>query len=105
MTNEEKFKTAKERYEEFDEFCNKHTCDNCPAGKVGSLESECAFNWLEFENEKELKPCPFCGNNARLLSGTECYEVICSNPDCAAIIARSFPSREEAITAWNRRAK
>jgi hypothetical protein len=39
-----------------------------------------------------------------LHSGTEDHWIVCSNPDCAALVARSFSSEEEAINAWNRRA-
>ena len=98
MTNGEKFKTAEERrmaYEDYCEECGK---------KHDPLMDE--FGWLDFEYKEELKPCPFCGDSASLLSGTEDHYVICCNNECAAgLIARSFSSAEEAIDAWNRRAK
>lgn len=55
-------------------------------------------------NETELKPCPFCGGEARLtvyfglLDGAP-FEVSCQ--ECGARIT-DF-EREEAVAAWNRR--
>lgn len=98
MTNGEIFKTASERKIAYSQYC-----DDCAASDEGVL---CALDWIDAEYVVNPKPCPFCGSNASLLSGTEDHEVVCSNPDCAAaLIARSFASMEEAIAAWNRRAK
>lgn len=46
--------------------------------------------------DKELKPCPFCGGEAKWQSGVIC----CS--DCG-VKTRYTSSRELAINAWNRR--
>ncbi len=62
-------------------------------------------------NNKELKPCPFCGCTAKLakienkeLKETFCG-VICLNASCIATdIEPSFTNEEKAIAAWNRRA-
>lgn len=98
MTNGEKFKTASERKIAYSQYC-----DNCAENNKAVLSN---FDWLDAEYVVKLKPCPFCGSNASLLSGTEDHEVVCSNSVCAAaIIARSFSSPEEAIAAWNRRVK
>lgn len=105
-TNGTKFKTAKERFEEFEKFCEKYTCDTCPAiNKKHTVSlAGCAFNWLDLEYKEELKTCPFCGSEASIISGTEDHCIICRNDDCvAALVARSFSSPEEAIAAWNKR--
>jgi hypothetical protein len=106
MTNGEKFKTAKERLENFEEFCDNHRCNDCRFGESAS-EAGCVLGWLDLgDMEDALKPCPFCGSGARLISGLEDHFVICCNDDCtAALVARSFSSPEEAIAAWNKRAK
>jgi Lar family restriction alleviation protein len=104
MTNGEKFKTAEERQSNYNKFCKQyvkwHHCPLCYSARF------CRFKWLDLEYKEELKPCPFCGTEARLISGTEDHYVVCRNNDCAAaLVARSFSSEEEAIAAWNRRAK
>jgi Lar family restriction alleviation protein len=106
MTNGEKFKTAEERAKAFDNYCisQKSGCNKCPLNKYAG--DACRFKWLDLEYKAELKLCPFCGTEARLISGTEDHYVVCRNDDCAAaLVARSFSSEEEAIDAWNRRAK
>ena len=48
---------------------------------------------------EKLKPCPFCGGDARLLDGLGEYWVFCvcrsSGPLCS--------SKDEAIRKWNTR--
>ena len=59
--------------------------------------------------EKELKPCPFCGRKAELVtmefgSGSIYFGTTCENWLCAvASVIPYFSSKEEAIEAWNRR--
>lgn len=50
----------------------------------------------------ELKPCPFCGGEAKVQSFSHDRTVYCT--DCNARVQKFFPTREEAIEAWNRRA-
>jgi Lar family restriction alleviation protein len=98
MTNGEKFKTAEERRKAYDKYC-----EEC---KKEGFVLHNVLDWLDLEYKAELKLCPFCGTEARLISGTEDHYVVCRNADCAAaLVARSFSSEEEAIDAWNRRAR
>lgn len=57
----------------------------------------------------ELKRCPFCGGEAELYhaEATNCWYVYCKDETgCSASIDKGFfNSKEEAIAAWNRRAK
>ena len=67
-------------------------------------------------NNKELKPCPFCGGEAHIsISDCEMGEkrymayAECDNADCEAMLGTElFESEEEAkqtvIKMWNRRA-
>jgi Lar family restriction alleviation protein len=52
------------------------------------------------KDDEKLKPCPFCGNEARLtFSG---YGVRCTNKQCGAMF-HMFPEAKDAILAWNKR--
>lgn len=60
--------------------------------------------------KEELKPCPFCGEEARLINKCAAFEkvscVICTK--CGArtkdfSISTKWSSDQEAIEAWNRR--
>ena len=50
----------------------------------------------------ELKPCPFCGAEAQIAEYGR-YSVYCLRQCVEQPIA--YPSKEEAIKAWNRRAE
>lgn len=64
----------------------------------------------------ELKPCPFCGGNRLMLCDSPCnwneggiaWAVTCTAHAChGSIYALGhdlFPTRTEAIAAWNKRA-
>lgn len=58
----------------------------------------------------ELKPCPFCGGDAKLRDTTygnniSAYVVRCGNVDCDVRPTTSyFRVRKDAIERWNRRA-
>lgn len=57
--------------------------------------------------ETELKPCPFCGGEAKLGTYTQCmakaYSVICKNKFCRGRARQIKRDKEKAIEAWNRR--
>lgn len=55
---------------------------------------------------QELKPCPFCGSEARwatTMGGDDSWEIQCSNNDCCLVVF-SGNTGEETCTAWNTRA-
>jgi len=58
----------------------------------------------------ELKPCPFCGNEAavdeeNLVGSGVSFFVGCNNTEeCGCQITMPFAMRRDAVTAWNYRA-
>lgn len=56
----------------------------------------------------ELKPCPFCGREAELITRKQCladaYSVRCTNKGCRGHTQRLVRVKHKAIEAWNRRA-
>lgn len=57
-------------------------------------------------NMNKIRKCPFCGKEAEVGEGFECYkgfEVKCSDYDCylGTGAGYSFDTEEEAIEAWN----
>lgn len=60
-------------------------------------------------SEEELKPCPFCGGEAKIYDGdTPFNDIGCGKDDCPCQIASFFEyekdgAKEEAIKAWNTR--
>ena len=107
VTNIEKYKTIKERGEQFDNFCsNSNNCKGCPLDKKCRNLIECVIAWLELEAKEEKPlPCPFCRSEVKVdkLVSYE-YYVHCTNSDCdMKPKSRLFSSKDEAITAWNKR--
>ena len=55
-----------------------------------------------------VKPCPFCGSEARLHEGEAddyiFYYVECNGEDCDASTS-CYDTQEEALDMWNRRAE
>lgn len=49
---------------------------------------------------EELKPCPFCGGEAKCIEFYGLYHVICCNCNIAG---KDCPRRESAVSAWNAR--
>ena len=53
----------------------------------------------------ELKPCPFCRSEAKLISRGRCNYVTCSNEDeCWCGMTCPVGTAEDAVQIWNRRA-
>ena len=105
MKNQEKYKTAKEREQAFVRFCGQHICHRCPLNERRKISAcGCTFGWLEMEAEKELLPCPFCGGKASAVdSGVSIVAYVrCDNCHSSS---GDYDTKEEAIAAWNRRAK
>lgn len=65
----------------------------------------------------KLKPCPFCGGEAKIQKDTRypknmsdgitAFEPVCPNPECPIYMSDSkyYRTEAEAITAWNTRAE
>ena len=52
----------------------------------------------------KLKPCPFCGGEAKTYHANG-YGVGCDNGWCSVRVETfAFPTKKEAIEAWNARA-
>ena len=49
---------------------------------------------------EELKPCPFCGGEAKCIEFYGLYHVICCN---CHIAGKDCSTRESAVSAWNTR--
>lgn len=94
---------------------NCYDCGGCHVGDGGCLT--CIEVQLKETATEELKPCPFCGefptlkHDLRYPQGYDdsihVSEVICENLDCPIYNADNtyYLTDEEAIEAWNRRAK
>lgn len=53
-------------------------------------------------SEEELKPCPFCGSEARINDDCQHWGAIYCN-DCGACMPSGGLGVKQAIQAWNRR--
>lgn len=55
---------------------------------------------------EDLKPCPFCGADAKLfeLPGYKSFYLSCGNNECLMKPSRSCDSRLFAMECWNKRA-
>ena len=54
----------------------------------------------------ELKTCPFCGNDAETIQHGRWWDVQCTGrySICQVWIDQAWPSEDEAIEWWNKRA-
>ena len=86
------------------------TCEFCKYDDDGKSEYPCIQCKERYPNqfepkpkEPELKPCPFCGKEARMVqNGYEHHHVQCVGCACHTM---SYETSEEAIRTWNRREK
>lgn len=105
MTNDEKYKTAEERQEAFCAFCRPKMCSKCPCySQLKGKRLHCILRWLALEaEEKKPLPCHCCGGEAAVVHSwnAEGVSVMCKK--CGVFIWAH--TQEEAIAAWNRRAK
>lgn len=105
MKNEEKFKTAEERENAFDEFCSKHaSCGDCLLLKATG--ARCGYQWLELEAEEDgTLPCPICGGGACVRSGTDDYGSYWEYVKCLSCGLTTTTENTEgaAVAKWNRR--
>lgn len=108
MTNEEKYKTPEKRVYAFRKYCrDKVECKrywlDVTRGRVTCID-RCILNWLALEAEEKLLPCPFCGSvDVKVIQSTVSGYVATCNECWAA--SRAEATRDDAIAAWNRRAK
>lgn len=85
------------------------SCRFCKYGDRGEDEYPCIECTERYSNqfepkpkEPELKPCPFCGKDARMChTGREHHHVECVGCACSTM---SYETPIEAIEVWNRRA-
>lgn len=110
MTNEEKFKTVEERIKAFKKFCKEKYCEGCPCKeKTADYRTpvRCMLAWLELEYI-EVKPlsCPFCGcSDIGVYAHSSLVQMKyaqCKGCDSQGAVRATV---DEAIKAWNRRAK
>ena len=100
MTNEQKYKTPKERVEAFCKWCFNRTCESCKLkshnfdGGVG-----CKFYWLALEAEEDKpEPCPFCHSETEIVSSNNIYQVSCVH---CLYLSEGCTNEESAISAHN----
>ena len=75
MTNEQKYKTAEERNDAFNEWCFNRDCETCKL-KAHNFDGGdgCRFYWLALEAEEEKpEPCPFCGGTTEVTKDEQGY--------------------------------
>lgn len=80
-------------------------CEKC-GHEVRGFETveEAEFKWLSGNDLNALKPCPFCGNEAKIMRGCGEDWVQCTNPKCECA-SSMHTMTSQAIQIWNRRVK
>lgn len=77
-------------------------CNKC--GKTAPVVRTMQNNVTD-NNVGELKPCPFCGNEARIVyNHDQSCMVQCTNVYICAARQELFDTEKEAVESWNRRA-
>ena len=111
MLNQDKYKTAEERNDAFNEWCFNRDCETCKL-KAHNFDggAGCRFYWLALEAEEEkLEPCFYCGgkthiNLGHLKAGVVHYWVDCISPECMYRSAH-YTDKDTAISEHNRVAR
>ena len=91
MTNEQKYKTADERNDAFNEWCFSRDCKTCKLKWHNGFDggARCRFYWLALEaEEKKTDPCPFCDRPE------------CAGPKCAQDVWRKENGCKTAYYEW-----
>eukprot|EP00919_Chromeraceae_sp_WS-2016_P041867 GHVR01099688.1.p1 GENE.GHVR01099688.1~~GHVR01099688.1.p1 ORF type:complete len:202 (+),score=27.95 GHVR01099688.1:143-748(+) len=72
----------------------------------GTPESEGPMEEAHMSSDvREMKPCPFCGSEAELVTGEECAAVRCVKvPLHQLVVSGDNNAANEATEAWNNRA-
>ena len=78
-----------------------NNCEQNSSHGVADSDTTVAENDTKKSDPCELKPCPFCGGEAKLVE--KVYSWV-SCPKCA-VHTFSTPNKSEAIAAWNRRSQ
>lgn len=101
MTNEQKYKTPKERTYAFNEWCFNTNCESCKLRSHNSIGGTgCRFYWLALEAEEEKpEPCPFCHSETEIVSSNNIYQVSCVH---CLYLSKGCTNEESAISAHNR---
>jgi hypothetical protein len=93
-------------------LCLNQTGNKCCDYTVNDKSRQCNYeersgaSYLDCrycKKVEDLKPCPFCGGNAKLnyLNTISSYAVDCEN-DCCTLNQPEL-TREQAIKLWNKR--
>lgn len=73
--------------------------------------SKSVLNLQQLQKMQQLKPCPFCGADGKLVNIPDCngslnWAVICGDIRCKVCPCTSYHETEqEAVDAWNTRAE
>ena len=111
LTNEQRYKTPKERGKAFTEWCCCHSsCRTCEIDKFthDSKGEGCLFYWLALEaDEEKPEPCPFCGKEVVVgfsenIHKEKYRQVWCSDGERCGYECVMKKTEEEAIAAHNR---
>lgn len=103
MTNEQKYKTAEERFNAFHKKCGSCGVTICDRIKV----INCLNNWLALKAEEKPEPCPFCGKEVIVgfsenIHKEKYRQVWCSDGERCGYECVMKKTEEEAIAAHNR---